>query len=91
MILGRFKGGRASSVSPVIEETAVVTADCPPTNPEAASAVVLLPTKSLTDRSSRKNRRPDSTVPGVVVAPDPGRLRFDNEPPRLLWPNKPWA
>lgn len=87
MTLGRFKGGRASSVSPVIEETAAVTADCPPTNPETASAVVLLPTKSLTDRSSLRNRRPDSTVPGVVVAP--GRARFDNEPPRLLCPNKP--
>ena len=89
MILGRFRGGRASSVSPVIEETAAVTADCPPTNPAAASAVVLLPTKSLTDRSSLKNRRPDSTVPGVVAVPAPGRLRFDNEPPRLRWPNKP--
>jgi hypothetical protein len=89
MILGRFKGGRASSVSPVIEETAVVTADCPPTNPETASAVVLLPTKSLTDRSSLKNRRPDSTVPGFEVTSAPGRLRLDNEPPKLLWPNKP--
>jgi len=89
MILGRFKGGRASSLSPVTDDTAAVAADCPPTNPEAASAVVLLPTKSLTDRSSLKNRRPDSTVPGFEVASAPGRLRFDNEPPRLLSPNKP--
>ena len=89
MILGRFKGGRASSVSPVIDDTAAVTADCPPTNPDAASADVLLPTKSLTDRSSRKKRRPDSAVPGVDVAP--GRIRFDSEPPRLRSPNKPWA
>lgn len=91
MILGRFKGGRTSSLSPVIEEIAAVTADCPPTNPAAASAVVLLPTKSLTDRSSLKNRRPESTVPGVAVASAPGRLRLDKAPPKLLCPKRPWA
>lgn len=89
MIRGRFSRGRASSRSPTTEDTAVVAVDCPPTKPEAASAVVLLPTKSLTERSSRRNRRPSSIVPGFVEGF--GRVRLDKVPPRFLSPNNPCA
>ena len=89
MILGRFSGARASSVSPITDETAAVTADSRPTNFEAASAAVVVPTKSPADGSSLTNRGFESAAPEVDA--DPGRLRLDNEPPRLLWPNKPWA
>lgn len=34
---GRFKTGRASSVSPRVDDTAVDAADCPPTKLPAAS------------------------------------------------------
>ncbi len=76
-------------MSPVTDETAAVTAESRPTNFEAASAAVVVPTKSPAEGSSLTNRGFDSAAPAVDVAP--GRLRFDNEPPRLLCPNRLWA
>ncbi len=76
-------------MSPVTDETAAVAADSRPTNFEAASAAVVVPTSSPTVGSSLTNRGLVSAAPEVDAAP--GRLRFDNEPPRLLCPNRPWA
>ena len=50
---------------------------------------MVVPTSSPAVGSSLTNRGLVSAAPEVDVAP--GRLRFDNEPPRLLCPNRPWA
>ncbi len=56
-------------MSPATDETAAVTADSRPTNFEAASAAVMVPTNSPTVGSSLTNRGLESAAPEVDVAP----------------------